>query len=118
MGRNPLHDVAIIGAYNTKQAKVLQEERELSILLDAMRGALAAASLAPADVDGVNVMSSVERMNSREVVHLLGGRPSWTGSGIGVEAVPRGTDLARLCRRALLGGCFGRCRSEQSDEKE
>ncbi len=87
MGRNPLHDVAIVGAYNTKQAKVLEGERELPILLDAMRGALAAADLAPADVDGVNVMSSVERMNSREVVHLLGGRPSWTGSGIGIEAV-------------------------------
>ncbi len=87
MGQNPLHDVAIVGAYNTKQAKVLEGERELPILLDAMRGALAAAGLAPADVDGVNVMSSVERMNSREVVHLLGGRPSWTGSGIGVEAV-------------------------------
>ena len=87
MGRNPLHDVAIVGAYNTVQAKVLQGERELPILLDAMRGALDVAGLAPADVDGVNVMSSVERMNSREVVHLLGGRPSWTGSGIGVEAV-------------------------------
>ena len=104
MVRNPLHDVAIVGAYNTKQAKVLQGERERSILLDAMRGALAAAGLAPADVDGVNVMSSVERINSREVVHLPGGRPSWTGSGIGVEAVLEATAAIATgqCETALI----------------
>lgn len=87
MPRNPLHDVAIVGAYNTRQAKVLAGERELDVLLDAMRGALGLAGLEFEDVDGVNVSSSVNRMNPREAVHLLGGRPSWTGSGMGVEAV-------------------------------
>jgi len=84
--RNPLHDVAIVGAYNTRQARVL-EQPETEVLLDAMRGALRSAGLAFADVDGVNVTSSVRRWNPREVVQLLGGRPCWTGVEIGIPAV-------------------------------
>jgi acetyl-CoA acetyltransferase len=84
--RNPLHDVAIVGAYNTRQARVL-EQNETDVLLDAMRGALRSAGLAFADVDGVNVTSSVRRWNPREVVQLLGGRPCWTGVEIGIPAV-------------------------------
>ncbi len=87
VARNPLHDVAIVGAYNTRQARVLEGEREIDILLDAMRGALGRAGLEFPDLDGINVSSSVMRMNPREAVHLLGGRPSWTGAGMGVEAV-------------------------------
>jgi acetyl-CoA acetyltransferase len=84
--RNPLHDVAIVGAYNTRQARVL-EQPETAVLLDAMRGALRSAGLSFADVDGVNVFSSVRRWNPREVVQLLGGRPCWTGVEIGIPAV-------------------------------
>jgi acetyl-CoA acetyltransferase len=84
--RNPLHDVAIVGAYNTRQARVL-EQNETDVLLDAMRGALRSAGLGFADVDGVNVTSSVRRWNPREVVQLLGGRPCWTGVEIGIPAV-------------------------------
>jgi len=85
-GRNPLHDVAIVGAYNTRQARVL-DQPETVVLLDAMRGALRSAGLAFADVDGLNVTSSVRRWNPREVVQLLGGRPSWTGVEVGIPAV-------------------------------
>jgi acetyl-CoA acetyltransferase len=85
-GRNPLHDVAIVGAYNTRQARVLGEP-ETAVLLDAMRGALRSAGLAFADVDGVNVSSSVRRWNPREVVQWLGGRPCWSGVEIGIPAV-------------------------------
>jgi acetyl-CoA acetyltransferase len=84
--RNPLHDVAIVGAYNTRQARAL-ERSETDVLLDAMRGALRSAGLGFADVDGVNVTSSVRRWNPREVVQLLGGRPCWTGVEIGIPAV-------------------------------
>jgi acetyl-CoA acetyltransferase len=84
--RNPLHDVAIVGAYNTRQARVL-ERNETDVLLDAMRGALRSAGLDFADVDGVNVTSSVRRWNPREIVALLGGRPCWTGVEIGIPAV-------------------------------
>jgi acetyl-CoA acetyltransferase len=86
VSRSPLHDVAIVGAYNTRQARVL-EQPETAVLIDAMRGALRSAGLAFADVDGVNVGSSVRRWNPREVVQLLGGRPSWTGVEIGIPAV-------------------------------
>jgi acetyl-CoA acetyltransferase len=84
--RNPLHDVAIVGAYNTRQARVL-DRNETEVLLDAMRGALRSAGLGFADVDGVNVTSSVRRWNPREAVQLLGGRPCWTGVEIGIPAV-------------------------------
>ena len=84
--RNPLHDVAIVGAYNTRQARVL-ELPETTVLLDAMRGALRSARLDFADVDGLNVTSSVRRWNSREVAQWLGGRPCWTGVEMGVPAV-------------------------------
>jgi acetyl-CoA acetyltransferase len=84
--RNPLHEVAIVGAYNTRQARVL-EQPETAVLVDAMRGALRSAGLSFADVDGINVTSSVRRWNPREVVQLLGGRPCWTGVEIGIPAV-------------------------------
>jgi len=85
-GRNPLHEVAIVGAYNTRQARVL-DEPETAVLWDAMRGALASAGLDLGDVDGVNVSSSVRRWNPREVVQWIGGRPCWTGVEIGIPAV-------------------------------
>jgi acetyl-CoA acetyltransferase len=85
-GRNPLHDVAIVGAYNTRQARVLGEP-ETAVLLDAMRGALRSARLSFADVDGVNVTSSVRRWNPREIVQWLGGRACWSGVEIGIPAV-------------------------------
>jgi acetyl-CoA acetyltransferase len=85
-GRNPLHDVAIVGAYNTRQARVLAEP-ETAVLWDAMQGALASAGLGFHDVDGVNVTSSVRRWNPREVVQWIGGHPCWTGVEIGIPAV-------------------------------
>lgn len=88
MARNPLHDVAIVGAYNTRQATVLEGVDETHLLLDAARGALAASGgLDLDDVDGLNLRSSVARMHSRSAAHLLGGRPRWTGDALGIEAV-------------------------------
>jgi len=88
MIRNPLHDVAIVGAYNTRQAKLLNDVREIDLLLDAVRGALESTrGLSLDDVDGLNLRSSVARFHSREAAHLLGGRPRWTGDALGIEAV-------------------------------
>ncbi len=86
MSRSPFHDVAIVGAYNTVQAKTA-DQPEMGLLLDSMRGAVASAGLSLGDVDGLNVTSSVQRYNSREAVALLGGNPSWTGVDIGIPAV-------------------------------
>ncbi|MGH0036977.1 MAG: thiolase family protein [Myxococcota bacterium] len=99
----PLHDVALVGAYDTRQAKVL-DQPEMDVLLDAMRGAVASAGLRLADVDGVNVTSSVRRTNAREAVMLLGGRPCWTGTDIGIPAVIEAALAisAGLCEVALV----------------
>lgn len=84
--RTPLHDVAIVGAYNTRQAKRL-EMSEVDVLLDAVHGALASAGMTLADVDGFNVTSSAQRFHSRQAVMLFGAQPCWTGADIGIPAV-------------------------------
>ncbi len=86
MARN-LHDVAIVGAYHTEQAKRL-DVAEPALLLDAMRGGLASAGLTAAEVDGVNASTWVSGIHAREAVQWLGGHPCWTGTGSpGIEAV-------------------------------
>jgi acetyl-CoA acetyltransferase len=87
MLRNPLHNVVIVGAYNTPQARTLEGWTESGLLIDAIRGALASAGFERSDIDGVNLSSWVSRHNSREGVQLLGGQPSWTGSETGVAGV-------------------------------
>jgi acetyl-CoA acetyltransferase len=87
LARNPLHDVAIVGAYNTRQAKVLEGVRELDLVLDAIRGTLDVAGLAPGDVDGLNVRSTMWRLTAREAVQYFGGRSMWTGVNLGIPAV-------------------------------
>lgn len=84
----PLHDVAIVGAYNTRQAKTLDGVREIDLVLEAVHGALArSGGLSLDDVDGLNLRGSVSRLHAREATHLLGGRPRWTGMGLGIEGV-------------------------------
>jgi acetyl-CoA acetyltransferase len=86
--RSPYRGVAIVGAYDTKQARKLVGTGETQLVLDAMRGTLRAAGLSPGDVDGLNVSTWVSRLNSRSVAQWFGGRPAWTGTAVpGVEAV-------------------------------
>ena len=86
--RSPYRGVAIVGAYNTKQAKQLSEITEADLVLDAIRGTLDAAGLAPTDVDGLNVSTWVTRMHARDAAQWFGGRPVWTGGSVpGVEAL-------------------------------
>ena len=101
--RSPLHDVVIVGAYNTRQARVL-DQPELEVLWDAVHGALASAGLPLAAVDGVNVTSSVRRLNAREAVMMFGARPSWTGNEIGIPAVIEAALAisAGLCEVAVI----------------
>ncbi len=103
MPRSPLHDVAIVGAYNTKQAKVI-DVPEMDLLLDAMRGAVQSAGLNFTDIDGFNVTSSVKRYNTREAVMLLGAKPAWTGSDVGIPAIIQAAlaIAAGLCETVLI----------------
>ena len=88
MAGNPLHDVAIVGAFNTVQAKVLEGATDLSIIRDAIRGVLAQAGMTLDEVDGVNISVIRGGFSSRNGVHMLGGRPSWTGhTEIGIPSV-------------------------------
>ena len=41
--KHPLHNVAIVGVYNTRQARVFEDETSASLTMDAVRGALADA---------------------------------------------------------------------------
>jgi acetyl-CoA acetyltransferase len=86
--KSPYRGVAIVGAYNTKQARQLPEMTEYRLILDAIRGALDSAGLRPEDVDGLNVSTWVTNLNQRAVAQWFGGRPVWTGMAHqGVEAV-------------------------------
>ena len=53
MTRHPLHDVAIVGVHNTKQARVLEGHDSRSITFEAGLGAVADAGLSARDIDGV-----------------------------------------------------------------
>lgn len=112
---NPLHGVAVVGAYNTRQARRI-DVSETELLIDAMRGALASAGMTFADVDGVNVTSSVRRWNPREVVMWLGGRPCWTGSEIGIPAVIEGAlaIAAGLCETVLIATAQAAAHTDRS----
>jgi len=86
--KSPYRGVAVVGAYDTKQARKLPATTEHELVLDAIRGTLDAAGLAPADVDGLNVSTWVSALNPRAVAQWFGGRPVWTGTAHpGVEAV-------------------------------
>ncbi len=103
MTRTPLHDVAVVGAYNTPQAKKL-DTTEIDCVIDAVNGALASAGLAIEDVDGFNVTSTMQRYTAREAVMLFGARPSWTGHDIGIPGVIEAALAisAGLCEVAVI----------------
>lgn len=86
--RSSYNGVAIVGAYDTKQAKRLEGISEPELLLDALHGTLSSAGVAADQVDGLNVSTWVTGMHSRTAAQWFGGRPVWTGSGVpGIEAV-------------------------------
>ena len=79
---NPFQSVAIVGVYNTKQARVLEGETRAQVIADAVRGTLADAGVAPRDVDGV------VSATSGHVIRQLGGQPCWSSdAGAGIAGV-------------------------------
>jgi acetyl-CoA acetyltransferase len=90
MRRTPLHQVAIAGAFNSRQARVLEGETSLTVTMEAVRGALADAGLVPTDVDGISIVSGYGGgYGPHHWVRFFGGRPSWTGNTgmTGIQAV-------------------------------
>jgi acetyl-CoA acetyltransferase len=109
--RNPLRDVAIVGAFNTKQGRILEGETSSSIVHKAVQGVLADAGLGPHDIDGVSLAVGpgypVQPPNWRLYpYHIRGAEPGWRG-----YADPGGTALleaaaavaAGLCHTAVVG---------------
>jgi acetyl-CoA acetyltransferase len=74
MPRNPLHDVAIVGICNSKQARILEGETSETIILEAIRGVLAETGLAPHEVDGIAVGGHGYTSNW---IYQLGCGPAW-----------------------------------------
>lgn len=78
---NPMHGVAIVGAYNTPQARVLPDKSSLDVTVDAIRGALADAGIEPSAVDGINGNVGMGlQITAAHLNYLLGGNPAWIGT--------------------------------------
>lgn len=76
----PGQQAVIVGAFNTRQARVLNGETSDSITLAAIRGALADAGLSLNDVDGVNILPGLDVVNgNRTFGYWLGIPFFWVG---------------------------------------
>lgn len=70
----------IVGAYNTRQARVLEGETSDTITLAAVQGALADAGVNLADVDGLNVVSGLNFATGAQAFGYALGLPFfWMG---------------------------------------
>ena len=89
--KHPLHDVAIVGAWNTRQALRLDDHTSESITLEAIRGVLDDAGMTPSDIDGISAASGSRGagMSSGHLAYLMGIGPAWIGNaaGGGINAV-------------------------------
>jgi acetyl-CoA acetyltransferase len=82
MARHPFHDVAIVGIFNTKQARVLEGHDSRSITMEAGLGAVADAGLTPRDIDGV------VGVTGSDFLYQARGGPVWRSmSALGIPAV-------------------------------
>ncbi|MGA9673721.1 MAG: thiolase family protein [Mycobacterium sp.] len=77
MSQHPFRDVAILAAYNTLQARVLEGHTAFSITLAAARGVLAEANVAAAEVD------AVFSKHAPELIYALGIGPVWNSNSKG-----------------------------------
>lgn len=70
----------IVGAFNTRQARVLEGENSDTVTLSAIEGALADAGLAIGDVDGLNILPGLDYQNgTRKFGYALGIPFFWAG---------------------------------------
>jgi acetyl-CoA acetyltransferase len=84
--RNPLHGVAIVGAFNTPQAKRLDGHSSASVTMLAIQGALDDAGLSYADVDGLSVTptdpSRIQKDESLDWAYRARLGNVWAGSAM------------------------------------
>ncbi len=117
MPRHPLHNVAIAGYYNTKQARFLHDHTSQSLTMDAIRGVLNDAGLTIRDIDGLTVsMSGVGGQNASQMVYFLGMKSAWTGHGdVGVAGVAEAANAIAMgqARTVVVAGAQAGVYSER-----
>ena len=59
--RDALHNAAIVGVYQTRQARHLPDETPSSLVIEAVRGALDDAGLTIGDVDGFIIAAGLQK---------------------------------------------------------
>ncbi len=85
---NPLHDIAIVATYNTRQARRLEGENDLSLITEVIQSLTASAGINTSDIDGVNINTAVWNLKPREAISMLGGQARWCGNEfMGISAV-------------------------------
>jgi acetyl-CoA acetyltransferase len=96
---HPFRDVAVVGAFNTPQARRLPDHDSSSIALEAGLGALADAGLSPRDVDGV-----VGQAAADAVLELGIGPCARRPSGLGIPTIVDAATLVTTgqCRVVLV----------------
>jgi acetyl-CoA acetyltransferase len=97
LARHPFHEIAIVGIYNTAQARSLPGETSGSLTMEAARGALADAGLSVADVDGV--------VDRHDLIYNMSLGPAWSGAQMtGISGVLEAASAitTRQCTTVLL----------------
>src|SRR5271167_2510745 len=86
MSHHLFRDAAIVGVYNTKQARRLEGQSTGSLIRDAILGALNDAGMSTSDLDGILVcppyMDRTTDAESRRWGYELGLRDYWVGSSV------------------------------------
>ncbi len=88
MKKNPLHDIAIVATYNTRQSRRLENENDLSLILEIIRGLIDSAGVKTSDIDGINISTPVWNLKPREALQILNSETRWCGNEfMGISAV-------------------------------
>ncbi len=99
------HPVAIVGVYNTPQARALPEETSASIIAKAIIGAIADSGFPAAAVDGLAINTLEPHLLPQHFVSILGRRSCWVApwvSGIGGVLAAATAIGAGLCNVAVV----------------
>jgi acetyl-CoA acetyltransferase len=111
MSGHPFHQVCIVGAFNTEQARQLPGHDSGTISMEAALGALADAGLTPGDVDGV------VGPYAGEFVYQTRIGPAWTARSVGITAVLEAAaaiGTGRADTVVVVDGSAGRYTQRQS----
>lgn len=112
MSAHPFRDVAIVAAYNTEQARVLEGHNSFTISLEAARGVIAESGIDPTTIDGVYSKTAPQ------LIYSLGLGPVWNANNPGgITGVLHAASVvaAGLCETVLVAdGEAGRYTERES----